>query len=648
MAQVGDVLALPEKGWARYDNNDVRIKYEGAWTHAGNNNDYNNTESYSNVAGSKIRFKFYGSKLRIIGTQHTDSSAVEISIDGQVESFTFYGSPTTYKRIMYEKYLDSDSLHEIEITLKEAKYVRFDAFDIDFDGQVANTLGAGTLAPDKGWRRYDGSYPSFNYVGSGWTTQSDVAYYGGAMNYTQTVAGTKIIFEFTGSKLRFIGVNHPTHSASIVIVIDGVSSTFSQQGVLIPSCLQFEKLDLPWGRHTVEVYSTVTYGVRLDAIDIDENGYFVETKDFPKTGGKLRTLITDMEVGDFIRCGYRATAATAGQFFGLGIDTIEPEIPRDGTTIPNGYFFFIKVKEGLLVADRVVQYGAAWLTLSNAGYAHGTNFNYSLIPIMANDFSPSGIEPVNGSLSASGVLSATAYPAWKASDGVDGTWGWILPSNVKQGWLEYRFYKPTVVKGYTLKTTTSPTAAPSSWLLEGWDGKGWITLDRQTYSGWISLEERVYSVNNSKAYTRYRIYIEANDGHANYSCIGELRLIPEPLKTKVRMLTGGVSYLRQGGYPSPTNEGLGIFPSNEWDEVIANSPWGGEVWGYTNGAIEAEWTSDTPYSGFTGQPGGFQMDFQGRTVRGRLGDPTNYWSTLGTYTSPSKIGFRPAIEYEYL
>ncbi|WP_146217188.1 MULTISPECIES: hypothetical protein [Paenibacillus] len=586
--------------------------------------------------------------MRIIGTQHTDSSAVEISIDGQVESFTFYGSPTTYKRIMYEKYLDSDSLHEVEITLKEAKYVRFDAFDIDFDGQVANTLGAGTLAPDKGWRRYDGSYPSFNYVGVGWTTQVSDTYFGGSMHYTQTVAGTKVTFEFTGSKLRFIGVTHPTHSASIVIVIDGVSSTFSQQGVLIPSCLQFEKLDLPWGRHTVEVYSTVTYGVRLDAVDIDENGYFPYDFNPPKTGGILRNRITDMEVGDYIRCGYSATSAAAGKFFGLGIDTFGSEIPRDGTTIPNGYFFFIKVKEGLLVADRVVQYGVSWFVLNNSGYTQGSNFNYSLIPIMANDTSPALNTPANGWFSASGTLS-TAYLAWKASDGVDGAWGWLLPNNVKQGWIEYRFYKPVTVKAYSLKSTTNPTSMPSVWRLEGWDGSSWVTLDTRRYSGWLSTEERIYEADNNRPYSRYRINMDRNDGHANYLGIGKLKFMSEPLNTKIKMLTGGIAYMSHYSYPTQTDEGFGMFPAdNEWDEVIANSPWDGSMWGYTSGAFDAEWTADTPYSGFTGQPGGFQMDSQGRTVRGRQGDPKNYWSTLGTYTSPSKIGFRPALEYKYI
>lgn len=649
MAQVGNILATPESGWVRIDNTDARIKYEGTWTHVSNSNDYNGTESYSNVVGSKIKFKFYGSSLRILGVKHSDSASnVEISIDGNVDIFSFYGTPLSYKMVLYEKYLDSDSLHEVEITLKQAMYMRFDAFDIDYNGQMAGTVGASLPIPDRGWLRFDGSYPAINYIGAGWTIQSDIAHYGGSMHYNQTVSGTKIVFEFVGSRLRFIGMTYPTHSASIVIVIDGISNTFSQRGTQVNSCLEFEKTGLTWGTHSVEIYSTETYGVRLDAIDIDENGYLSVAQSPPSTGGVLRTRISDMMVGDYIRCGYSAPSAAAGQFFGLGVSSEVVEIPRDGTTTPNGYFYFVKVKEGLLIADRIVQYGVSWLTLNTAGYTHGVILNDSLIPIMANDTSPAVIMPPSGSLSASQVYTS-AYAAWKTSDGVDGPWGWIMPQNIRQGWLEYRFYNPKVVRKYQLKAPTNPTSMPSIWSFEAWDGRQWVVLDRQTYSGWFSLEERVYPVSNGKAYSRYRIVIEKNDGHATYTGIGELRLGADPIITKVRMMTGGIAYMRFDGYPSTADQGLGMFPAgNEWDNFIKDSPWDSSLWGYTNGVIEGEWTQDTPFNGFTSVPSGFTNNGLGRTIRGHLGSPIEYWSTLGTYTSPSKIGFRPVLEYDYL
>lgn len=668
MAVIGQQLTTPESGWKRYDERDPLIVFDGSPTRQSYNSygTYSGTLSYPDYASNPnngVKFKFTGTKL-IVGVLYWNTgehSGFNIEIDGvNYGNFqTGFKPVITSSTVGFVKTDFPDGEHSVVIRAVDKSVYgatgstfALDFIDIDAAGKLTTTVGLPLTVPDAGWRRFDNTYPTFNYVGAGWNVESNANHYGGSMHYNQTFNGTKITFEFVGSKLRFIGCTHTTHSASVFIVIDGETTQFSQRGAVVYSCLQFEKLDLAWGKHTVELYSTETYGVRLDAVDIDETGYLVTAENHPKTGGVLRTRISDMQVGDYIRCGYSAANGAAGQFYGLGISTIEAEIPRDGTTTPIGYFYFIKVKEGLLVADRVVQYGVSWITLNTSGYAQGAKFYDSLIPLMASNTYPLNTQAVqpNGEVSASSTYNAATYAPWKALDGVDSSWGWIMPVGVKQGWIEYRFYNPTVVRKYSLKAPSSnANSMPSEWRFEGWDGSDWVVLDSQTYTGWLALEEREYPVNNGRAYLKYRIFTLNNDGNASYTGLGEFRLGADPIKTKLRMLTGGIAYMGVDGYPSTTDQGLGMFPAdNEWDSAIKDSPWDGTMWGYASGAIEGEWTQDTPFTGFTAVPAGFTNNGSGRTIRGRLGSATEYWSTLGTYTSPSKIGFRPVLEYSFL
>ena len=80
----------------------------------------------------------------------------------------------------------------------------------------------------------------------------------------------------------------------------------------------------------------------------------------PNTRGQFRTRVEDMEVGDYIACGWSGHGGSTNDMYGLG-DSLETalanELPLIGTRSPRGYFFFIKARNGLLVADRVVQSG---------------------------------------------------------------------------------------------------------------------------------------------------------------------------------------------------------------------------------------------------------------------------------------------------
>lgn len=92
----------------------------------------------------------------------------------------------------------------------------------------------------------------------------------------------------------------------------------------------------------------------------------------PPTLGQLRTRVEDMDIGDYIPCTYNAfKAGVPGTFFNFG-KAGEPELSPFNTEVaPYGMFYFIKVKRGLLIADRVVQTNVAWTALNQAKYAEG-------------------------------------------------------------------------------------------------------------------------------------------------------------------------------------------------------------------------------------------------------------------------------------
>lgn len=90
----------------------------------------------------------------------------------------------------------------------------------------------------------------------------------------------------------------------------------------------------------------------------------------PATSGQLRTKLEDMQIGDYIACKYTASSGKAGSFSDLG-GIVDTEIPVTSINVPNGYFYFIKVNKGLLIADRVVQHSISWNTLNAAGFIEG-------------------------------------------------------------------------------------------------------------------------------------------------------------------------------------------------------------------------------------------------------------------------------------
>lgn len=143
-ATVGQVLTSPEDGWQRVDDKNDNIQYLGNnWFIDTVDSYYNKTVHSTFPNGSinhSIKFKFEGSKLRIIaGTNTMYSSNISVTIDGTKYSFSQKGN---FVRgiLNFEKLGLEYGVHEVTITGNDSGSICIDAYDIDASGRILPSM----------------------------------------------------------------------------------------------------------------------------------------------------------------------------------------------------------------------------------------------------------------------------------------------------------------------------------------------------------------------------------------------------------------------------------------------------------------------------------------------------------------------------
>ncbi|NFM30659.1 Ig domain-containing protein [Clostridium botulinum] len=131
--------------------------------------------------------------------------------------------------------------------------------------------------PEKGWKRYDDTNKNISYIGSGWGDSSffTEGRFGKTTKYViDPNANNKIQFSFIGSKIRTYGCGYDSMQSHNIIIIDGIKydmGNWSQIANNVVGC-SFEKTNLEFKKHNVEIEYGGSARIYLDAIDIDENG----------------------------------------------------------------------------------------------------------------------------------------------------------------------------------------------------------------------------------------------------------------------------------------------------------------------------------------------------------------------------------------
>ncbi|MDB3083419.1 hypothetical protein C4097_02455 [Clostridioides difficile] len=225
------------------------------------------------------------------------------------------------------------------------------------------STGSIPIQTKTGWKRYDDNHINILYSKNYKRTSLSTCY-GGSCSYVIDAPHdeTNINFTFIGTKIRLFCVKFNDRSDVVDIDIDGAIEQFSTKdnsGNI--STVVYEKLGLENKIHNVKISinkKSQSVHFLFDCVDIDEDGYILSPIE-----GRLtqRTSIEDMEIGDIISCRYTAsTAGKIGDFSELGNCNCE-EITRDvSSSTPDGKFFFVKVDDNKLIADRNIQNNISW------------------------------------------------------------------------------------------------------------------------------------------------------------------------------------------------------------------------------------------------------------------------------------------------
>lgn len=263
----------------------------------------------------------------------------------------------------------------------------------------------------------------------------------------------------------------------------------------------------------------------------------------PATTGVLRTRVQDMEIGDYIICGYDyggsvgSTYSASFSELGKGVGT---EIPVLGSATPNGSFYFVKVAKGLLLCDRVIHHTVAWDNLNTNKFIQGKQWDAgNIIPTMTSNTSPSGVASASSETSSS-------YQAWKAFNKTNASSTDCWASDNPDAWLQYKFDSKKVITAYAVTSRNYTTRSDlKTWTFEGSnDGQDWHVLDRQiNVPAWASNEKRKYVFVNKTEYLYYRINVKESynvGSSGTFISLGELEMMETA--GLVRSLTGGVAY----------------------------------------------------------------------------------------------------------
>ncbi|PKR92775.1 hypothetical protein [Bacillus toyonensis] len=281
-AKVGEQLLQPEAGWTRVDDANPIISYIGTdWLLASGDKAskyYNQINKYrvATTSQGSVQFSFKGTGIRIVSTLYHNNEwpDVSVEIDG-VPVGNYVQSkdlPNFINQVLlFEKTGLTDSMHSIKLT---GTKMNMDAFDI-LGGDIVKNQPKQLLQPESGWNRINNSDASINAVGFITGTDPSNGLRNCYMNdhiYSKD-SGT-VTFEFTGTGLRVLGLAYSNYSNNIIIDIDGVKDTFSEDYLIVPEYLQgsmlvYEKLNLKNKKHTVTIHNgDTTKGFGFDAFDI--------------------------------------------------------------------------------------------------------------------------------------------------------------------------------------------------------------------------------------------------------------------------------------------------------------------------------------------------------------------------------------------
>ncbi|WP_139490132.1 LamG-like jellyroll fold domain-containing protein [Brevibacillus dissolubilis] len=158
--------------------------------------------------------------------------------------------------------------------------------------------------------------------------------------------------------------------------------------------------------------------------------------------------------------------------------------------------------------------------------ADGLGNTFDLVPKMTDKATPSGLVHTNSTLNAS-----SAYTIF--DDSAAATWitDFSRSTAIEQmRWVSYDFLTDEQVNTYTITPASNSYVnwAPTTWVLEGYDGTGWKIVDTQSQAPvWQAGVKQEFTVDTPGSYPSYRLRFTGSSNYSNVTTISlaELELI---------------------------------------------------------------------------------------------------------------------------
>jgi RHS repeat-associated protein len=206
----------PEPILWRYQQNDTRLSYLGAWSSVSTWSASGGSLISTGVAGAAVVVNFNGTSVNLLAKTAPWYGLALVSLDGAPEEeVDFYSATTLYKRSVYEKTGLASRAHILTIKCKgdhnspsTGNSISLDALDI-----------TGTMTKAPAIMRYQQENTALDYAGT-WTTTSTWPASGGSLISTNA-SGGQLTVNFTGQYLAWYAKTAPWNGIATV-TLDGV------------------------------------------------------------------------------------------------------------------------------------------------------------------------------------------------------------------------------------------------------------------------------------------------------------------------------------------------------------------------------------------------------------------------------------------
>ncbi|SHO46859.1 hypothetical protein [Anaerocolumna xylanovorans] len=298
-ATVGQPLTSPEEGWQRFDSEDPKLHYEGAWfreTKGTAVNAWNHAENYSwGGDNSTIRFKFYGTKIRIISSTFSNKRTDNIIIiDGEYKTFSEYGSSSAWQSLVYEKSSLKPGIHTVIIKsspdMTSSQNICLDAIDIDSDGYLIDYYQSPKLTATPGDSKVILNWDAVDGATSYTIKRSATA---GA---PYEIIGTSTTNSYVNAELT----NGTTYYYVIVPVVSGNEKTPSNEASATPTAITNPDYIGNYATLVITMTNGGTKEYTLPVIDVDKFITWYDQKS-DGTGKSYYTFTKASNISPYLR-----------------------------------------------------------------------------------------------------------------------------------------------------------------------------------------------------------------------------------------------------------------------------------------------------------------------------------------------------------